>query len=167
MVGDGRPVADVSWYDCQAFIARINAAAKAGGLGVRFRLPFCGEWYRAEYFEEGRLDDAAILDRAWLRENSSNETHEVGQKLPNRYGFADMMGNVSEWCEDGNFKSRYVAGKNFMWDIAGLRESGRILPMALPYEKDPCLGFRVVCEEWTGPITSRSHRDGFQTKDSK
>ena len=34
---------------------------------------------------------------AWLKENSDGETHAVATKVPNAFGFYDMVGNVHEW----------------------------------------------------------------------
>ena len=36
----------------------------------------------------------------WYGGNSDWQTHPVGQKLPNAWGFYDMHGNVYEWCLD-------------------------------------------------------------------
>ena len=37
---------------------------------------------------------------AWFYENSSDRPHPVAEKLPNDWGFHDMLGNVWELCED-------------------------------------------------------------------
>ncbi|MCI5210311.1 MAG: formylglycine-generating enzyme family protein, partial [Candidatus Electrothrix sp. ATG2] len=44
----------------------------------------------------------------WYRENSDEQTHEVGQLLANELGLHDMSGNVLEWCQDW-FDSEYYA----------------------------------------------------------
>ena len=100
--GADRPVEMVSWADCNAFAARVNAAMP----GLDLRLPTEAEWEYA--CRAGTTtptysgpNDAQTLDAiAWFDGNSAEETHPVGLKLPNAAGLYDMLGNVHEWCSD-------------------------------------------------------------------
>ena len=99
--GASRPVEQVSWEDCQAFIAMVNHEARRQ-FGGGFRLPTEAEWEYAcragskgSYAGTGKLDDMG-----WYSDNSGNHTHGVKGKEANAWGFYDMHGNVFEWCQD-------------------------------------------------------------------
>jgi sulfatase modifying factor 1 len=124
--GPDRPVEQVSWEDCVAFLGKVNARCP----GLDLRLPTEAEWEYA--CREGTtgptylgVNDAATLDRlGWYEVNSGGtwdpealfggsyeggHTHPVGQKAPNAWGLYDTLGNVWEWCAD--WTADYPSGR--------------------------------------------------------
>jgi len=105
--GEDCPVEQVSWYESQEFIRRINGRRE----GI-YRLPTEAEWeYAARAgsttaFANGEITslfcdhDANLDDMGWYCGNSRWDTHPVGLKTPNAWGLYDMHGNVYEWCQD-------------------------------------------------------------------
>jgi formylglycine-generating enzyme required for sulfatase activity len=108
------PRTKVSWYDAVKFCQKLNAQLGLPQAITRssrdnfdinlnscgFRLPTEAEWEyccRAGTPEDryGPLDDIA-----WHKGNCSKIIQPVGLKLPNSWGFHDMLGNASEWCWD-------------------------------------------------------------------
>ena len=94
------PVENVSWNDCQEFIANLNEIT-----GKKFRLPTEAEWEFAArggtlskgYKFAGSNNQKEV---AWYVSNSNGTTQPVAQLRPNELGIFDMSGNVAEWVND-------------------------------------------------------------------
>ena len=163
--GDQRPVESVSWEEAQTFIAALNE--KTGG---QYRLPTDAEWEyaaRGGAFSRGftYAGSNQLKEVGWFRENSHNETQEVGRKQPNELGLCDMSGNVWEWCVDwydrryyeqckregivhnptGPEKgiSRVIRGGGWLDDPSYCRVSNRLI--IRPDNRDDFVGFRLAC----------------------
>lgn len=143
------PVEQVSWDDCQAFIAKLNELT-----GNAFRLPTEAEWEyaaRGGKFSQGTMfaGGANCPDVAWCSTNADNTTHEVGQKQGNELGLYDMSGNVNEWCND--FYARYttaaqtdpqgpVAGTGMVYRGGAYNEGARLC--RITYRSSQLSGYR-------------------------
>ena len=51
-------------------------------------------------FPNGTADESTLPGLAWFAPNADGRTHPVGTRDANALGFADMLGNVSEWVMD-------------------------------------------------------------------
>ena len=131
-----------------------------------YRLPTEAEWEYAcragavtpWFFGSAveRLDQYAAFGRS-----EPGEPELVGLTKPNDYGLFDMLGNVSEWCHDvygreasdgaaiasdalniGKDSARVLRGGSIVDLPAQVRSSAR--DKALPGERTPTIGFRVV-----------------------
>ena len=106
-----RPVDEVSWNDVQIFIEKLNALENIQG----YRLPTEAEWeYAARAGSKTRYcygndpEGDTLSSYAWFEQNSSRQTHPVGQLLPNNWKLYDMHGNVTEWVQD-NYDKKYYS----------------------------------------------------------
>jgi TolB-like protein len=146
--GSNYPVETVSWDDAQEFIVKLNART-----GRNYRLPTESEWEYA--FREGKNNSSYeysgsndLKAVAWYHGNSKNQTHPVGQLLPNALGIYDMTGNVNEWCQDyKNEKKNYRALKGgcFLHMKVHFKMIKKVLGDKAT-NKGPAAGFRVVCD---------------------
>lgn len=145
------PITNVSWYDCQSFIQKLNNM----GIG-QFRLPTEAEWEYAcraggsSRFPWGEDTDYSSLGQfAWYAANSNKKLHSAGGKLPNTWNLYDMQGNAWEWCSD--------------WYADAYAEDQEINP------KGPSIGTHKVIRggsfSFSGEYLRSSYRDFFSPND--
>ncbi|MBP8132002.1 MAG: SUMF1/EgtB/PvdO family nonheme iron enzyme, partial [Candidatus Hydrogenedentes bacterium] len=118
--GDPRlPAEQVSWGDCQKFLAKLNGRVSGGG----FRLPTEAQWEYAcragtstpFHFGETISTDQANYNGNYTYGNGRKgvwrqKTTVVGSFPSNAWGLHDMHGNIWEWCADwfGDYASGSV-----------------------------------------------------------
>ena len=95
-----KPVVNVSWYDCQSFILKLNALT-----GRKFRLPTEAEWeFAARGGVKSRNTPVAggrfAYELGAFVENAASKIQPVKSYRPNELGIYDMCGNAWEWCQD-------------------------------------------------------------------
>ena len=117
------PVENISWHEALQFCQKIDLLYN-GSLpdNYKFSLPTEAQWEHAARAgtttrNYGGNEPKDVFDIAWCKENSHDTTHEVGLKKPNRWGFYDMFGNVTEWCFDT--VTYYPKGKATDWVVPG------------------------------------------------
>lgn len=145
--GKNLPVEQVSFFDIQDFLEKVNNAE------AKFRLPTEIEW---EYACRAGTTGSYAGDRdkmTWHSGNSGNESHLVGSKAPNAWGFYDMHGNVLEWCSDlfradntqpakeGTIR-RVQRGGQFSGRVKHSRSADR--QSSLPEDREFFAGFRLA-----------------------
>ena len=160
---DSRPVEQVSWYDAVKFCNRLSEkeglekcysgsrdSIKCDFSRNGYRLPTESEWEyaakggdKSKGFKYSGSDD--IVEVAWYRGNSGEQTHPVKSKKPNELGLYDMFGNVWEWCWDDSYSasgsSRVGRGGGWCKSTCGYSVSYRGY---YPSATDSDLGFRLA-----------------------
>ena len=164
--GQNRPVEQVSYDDCQAFIRKINI-----GRCEMFSLPTEAQWEYAcragttTPFNFGSIlnGDRANCDGTEPYGTTSEgrfriETSPVGSYSPNAWGFYDMHGNVGEWCQDwygddmgdvinpigpASGSYRIIRGGGYCDDARNCRSAFR--DMQVPGFCDDSVGLRLCC----------------------
>ena len=99
--GDNLPVEQIRWNDAAAFCEALNK--KERKRGWEFTLPTEAQWEyacRAGTTTQFNWGDNITPQYANYSDSGLQKTVEVGSYKPNRWGFYDMHGNVSEWTFD-------------------------------------------------------------------
>jgi serine/threonine protein kinase len=91
-----QPVDHVTWADAQAFCAALTRLESRP-----YHLPTEPQWEYACRAGSTGLTVTDLPPQAWFKENSGAKPHDVATRQPNAWGLYDMLGGVSEWCEDG------------------------------------------------------------------
>jgi len=137
--GDNLPVENVSWYDVQDFLTKLNRET-----GNNYRLPTEAEWEYAARSGGKNEKYTGVSgndpdDYAWYGANSGGRTHPAGSKQPNGLGLYDMSGNKWECCSDW-YGSDYYKGS------PGDRKEGNAVYYAVGPGTAPSLiaGLRTV-----------------------
>src|SRR5581483_7960539 len=159
------PVEDVTYFDIEQFIAKLNAratAADAAGPVLRYRLPTEAEWeYACRAGTTAAYASGDTLTPAQANVKGKS-TLPIGSFPLNPWGLADMHGNVWEWTSDwyGPYsenqtanidphgppsgEKRVIRGGSWYFDVdsarCGLRYTHR------PQDKGFSLGFRLAAD---------------------
>jgi formylglycine-generating enzyme required for sulfatase activity len=164
------PVEQVSWYDVQEFLRKLNEREKNSGFVCR--LPTEAEW---EYAcrggalssGDGMSPEECSFDYYFAQPINSfsslqanfdgnfpyggadvgpylKRTSKVGSYEPNRLGLYDLHGNVWEWCEDlfEGGPDRVLRGG--CWYHRGARCRAAVRYRSEPSRRISYLGFRLA-----------------------
>jgi formylglycine-generating enzyme required for sulfatase activity len=154
-VGDDCPVNNVSWNDVVDFCNKLSKKE-----GQTCRLPTEAEWEYAcrsgttTAYYTGDGEDA-LQKAGWYEGNSSDESHRigymhpVGQKVANRFGLYDMLGNQYQWCSDW-YADQYGEGEQS--DPFGPADANSRVLRGSSWKSSPedC---RSGCRNWCAPGT--------------
>ena len=117
---EGFPAVNMTHFAASKFCKWLSLIT-----GNYYRLPTEAEWEYAcrsgtssDYYYG---DDISLIDEySWNKNNSDNSYQRVGQKIPNKWGLHDMLGNVSEWVadsyDDNIFKSKKLKKNPFIFN---------------------------------------------------
>jgi formylglycine-generating enzyme required for sulfatase activity len=102
----GRPALAMTYHAATEFAKWVSAVT-----GHHYRLPTEAEW---EFACRGNAPEpgADLAEYAWYWDNAESRTHPGGQRKPNGFGLADMLGNVAEWVA-GSDGEPVVKGGSF------------------------------------------------------
>ena len=153
------PVVNVSFQEAKEYATWLSAMT-----GKKYSLPTQSQWeYSARsgtdttyfwgnsdvsmkkaFWLKDKPNNAHIY--AWIKTNSSELVHNIGEKEQNPWGLYDIYGNVSEWCinTDINEAKQALRGGSFLSDSEEIQSGAKIYKEETYKSQD--LGFRLVKE---------------------
>jgi len=107
---------DIDIGEYEPIYEKIECNLNANG----FRLPTLDEWEYAAMMGKVESPYKTFEDYAnYSKYDFDQIPKDVGSKQPNQWGFYDMLGNVSEWCND-KFKNFYKnSSKDYILALGG------------------------------------------------
>jgi serine/threonine protein kinase/formylglycine-generating enzyme required for sulfatase activity len=112
ILGDATaPTADAQLPVVHVSLRDILAVLGAGGL----RLPRESEWEYACRAGGAGSRYGPVAAIAWTKENSRARVQPVGSKRANPWGFADLLGNVWEWCSNDYDRKAHTVLEEAGW----------------------------------------------------
>ncbi|QDT54040.1 Serine/threonine-protein kinase pkn1 [Caulifigura coniformis] len=157
------PVTTLKWESAADYCRALTDLDREAGVlpeDWAYRLPTEAEWEYACRAGTSGPHHGPPLDVAWYHENANESPHPVGQKLPNAWGFHDMLGNVWEWCQDWfclRNSTRSVRGGSYYNSERFCRAAQRFGFVSFPGRY---LGFRVLAAK-QGPFDLSPPIDGY------
>ena len=153
-----RPVEQVSWnmirgnadtydwpnvqgVDPESFVGVLRQKTGLNALD----LPTEAQWEyacRAGTTTQYSYGDGVDGGYMWYEVNSTNQTHVVGIKPPNDWGFYDMHGNVWEWCLDFVWEKRVNRGGS--WNFQASYCTSSFSYVSPPSLMSTSIGLRLV-----------------------
>jgi formylglycine-generating enzyme required for sulfatase activity len=139
-----RPVESVSWNDVHKFLHQLKEREGSG----HYRLPTEAQWeYACRAGTQTPRYHSDIDAIAWYEANSNDHPQPVGQKLPYAWGLYDMLGNVWEWCHDG--ERMYTA--DAVIDPIGTTGAGAVRGLRGGCWSNPARFVRAAYRFWVVP----------------
>jgi formylglycine-generating enzyme required for sulfatase activity len=173
---EDHPVVCVSWEDAQAFCAWLSReepslvyrlpkdAEWSAALGALGEYPWGNEWPPPVWAGNYQKNWSG-LEADYDDDDGAERTARVGSSKENRFGFFDLGGNVSEWCEDEYLASMNDADVLEMFPFKGEEKNEE----GISYRIERGGSFRDTYEAFLrssyragGPPTSRSYDCGFR-----
>lgn len=156
---DKEPVTNVSWYDCQDFVSKVNQKLQGHKAFVLTE----AQWEYAcragttTMYNTG--DGVKALEEAgWIANNSHVKPRPLGERKPNAWGLYGMNGCVWQWCDD-EFEL-YPAGP--VTDPTGPNQPGNTVHVI---RGGACCCNPEMCRSayrYPAPDSSQGANDGFR-----
>jgi hypothetical protein len=135
------PVEQVNFEEALAHAARVSEILDGNySLPSELKWEFANRAGSSDWYHFG-YDEPLLSRYGWFYRNSGEQTHAVGELLPNGYGLYDTHGNVWEWTLPKDGLSHVTRGGSWLSEAGDVRSAYRALGDASV--SDGTVGFRL------------------------